>query len=175
MSLFDELIIYFFMFIAIALCVATVYFQNPINAVLSFIGVFIITACFLLYIGVEFLAIVYLLVYIGAVAVLFLFIVMLLNAYTRYTPFQLNAFVVILCLPFLHLLVNTYKHFKIDLIANFFNKSVGPLDVVKLDLAVSHNDSSDVLKKYFSSKSSTVELKPQFIEEISNLNTTSHL
>jgi NADH:ubiquinone oxidoreductase subunit 6 (subunit J) len=87
----DTLLLYMFMFIAAFLGVAMIVFQNPINAVLSFITIFIISACFMLYIGVEFLPIIYLLVYIGAVAVLFLFIIMLLNVYTKYVAFTFNV------------------------------------------------------------------------------------
>jgi len=90
------------MLIAVSLSVAIVYFRNPVNAVLSFITTFIITACFLIHLGVEFIAIVYLLVYIGAVAVLFLFIVMLLTANEQYPPIKFNGYIALVYLAVLY-------------------------------------------------------------------------
>jgi len=55
------------------------YTHNPIYSVLSLIGVFLASAVLLISLDVEFLAMVFLVVYIGAIAVLFLFVVMMLN------------------------------------------------------------------------------------------------
>jgi NADH-quinone oxidoreductase subunit J len=52
---------------------------NPIYALISLIVVFLNTAIFLLSIQVQFLAFIYLIVYIGAIAILFLFVIMLFN------------------------------------------------------------------------------------------------
>lgn len=53
--------------------------KNPIHSILSLVFVFFAAACFSLILGVEFLALLFLIVYVGAIAVLFLFVVMLLN------------------------------------------------------------------------------------------------
>ena len=53
--------------------------RNPMHAVLGLILVFINSAIFLLKLEINFLALVYLVVYVGAIAVLFLFVIMLLN------------------------------------------------------------------------------------------------
>ena len=67
---------------------------NPIHSVFSLVLAFANTSCLLLMLGVEFLAFLFLIVYIGAIAILFLFVVMMLdirlveildNA-TRYLP-----------------------------------------------------------------------------------------
>jgi len=56
------------------------FFQSvPVFAVISLIISFFLSAFFLMYLGAEFLAFVLLVVYIGALAVLFLFVVMLLD------------------------------------------------------------------------------------------------
>lgn len=53
--------------------------KNPIISVLYLIGLFIVIAVYLILIGFSFLGLAYLLVYVGAVSILFLFILMLIN------------------------------------------------------------------------------------------------
>lgn len=53
--------------------------KNPLFAILSLICVFIGTSGLLLSLGVNFLALIYIVIYVGAICVLFLFVVMLLN------------------------------------------------------------------------------------------------
>lgn len=53
--------------------------QNPVSAILWLILVFLSFSCVMIYIGAEFLGLVFLVVYVGAIAVLFLFVVMMLN------------------------------------------------------------------------------------------------
>lgn len=53
--------------------------KNPIVSVLFLIGLFLSIACYLLVLGMAFLGLSYLLVYVGAVSILFLFILMLIN------------------------------------------------------------------------------------------------
>jgi NADH-ubiquinone oxidoreductase chain 6 len=53
--------------------------KNPIVSVLFLIGLFLSIASYLLIIGLSFIGLSYLLVYIGAVSILFLFILMLIN------------------------------------------------------------------------------------------------
>lgn len=52
---------------------------NPVNAIILLISVFFNTAMCFMIIGVDFIGILLLLVYVGAIAVLFLFIIMMLN------------------------------------------------------------------------------------------------
>jgi NADH-ubiquinone oxidoreductase chain 6 len=53
--------------------------KNPIVSVLYLIGLFLSIATYLIVIGISFIGISYLLVYVGAVSILFLFILMLIN------------------------------------------------------------------------------------------------
>jgi len=53
--------------------------KNPIVSVLFLIGLFLALACYLILIGLSFIGLSYLLVYVGAVSILFLFILMLIN------------------------------------------------------------------------------------------------
>src|SRR5450432_4914749 len=53
--------------------------KNPIVSVLFLIGLFLSIASYLMILGLNFIGLSYLLVYIGAVSILFLFILMLIN------------------------------------------------------------------------------------------------
>lgn len=53
--------------------------KNPVISVLFLIGLFLSISCYLILTGLNFIGLSYLLVYIGAVSILFLFILMLIN------------------------------------------------------------------------------------------------
>ena len=53
--------------------------KNPIVSVLYLILLFASISCYLIFIGIKFIGISYLLVYVGAVSILFIFILMLIN------------------------------------------------------------------------------------------------
>jgi NADH-ubiquinone oxidoreductase chain 6 len=53
--------------------------KNPIISVLFLIGLFLSIAGYLMILGINFIGLSYLLVYVGAVSILFLFILMLIN------------------------------------------------------------------------------------------------
>jgi NADH-ubiquinone oxidoreductase chain 6 len=53
--------------------------RNPVVSVLFLISVFINVACYLILLGINFIGLAYLIVYVGAIAILFLFVIMMLN------------------------------------------------------------------------------------------------
>jgi NADH:ubiquinone oxidoreductase subunit 6 (subunit J) len=53
--------------------------KNPIHSILFLVLVFVTTTGLLLLLGVEFIAMLFLVVYVGAITVLFLFVIMMLN------------------------------------------------------------------------------------------------
>lgn len=53
--------------------------KNPIASVLFLMGVYICTSIVLLILGAEFVAIILIIIYVGAVSILFIFVIMLLN------------------------------------------------------------------------------------------------
>jgi NADH-ubiquinone oxidoreductase chain 6 len=63
--------------------------KNPVVSVLFLIGLFASISCYLIMIGLSFLGLSYLIVYIGAVSILFLFILMLINI--RISELQSNT------------------------------------------------------------------------------------
>jgi NADH-quinone oxidoreductase subunit J len=53
--------------------------KNSVTSVLFLISIYLLTSIFFLILGAEFLAILLLIVYVGAVSILFIFVVMMLN------------------------------------------------------------------------------------------------
>lgn len=75
----QQLVFYLFSFVAIASAVMVISARNPVHSVLFLILAFFNAAGLFLLIGAEFLAMVLVVVYVGAVAVLFIFVVMMLD------------------------------------------------------------------------------------------------
>ncbi|RPG96989.1 MAG: NADH-quinone oxidoreductase subunit J [Candidatus Pelagibacter sp. TMED165] len=70
---------YFFSFIAIFSALMVIASRSTVNSVFFLILDFISVGCLFIMVGAEFLGMIILIVYVGAVAVLFLFVVMMLN------------------------------------------------------------------------------------------------
>lgn len=69
-----------FLSLASILCgILVIISKNPIVSVLFLIGLFLSISCYLMILGINFIGLSYLLVYVGAVSILFLFILMLIN------------------------------------------------------------------------------------------------
>jgi NADH-quinone oxidoreductase subunit J len=73
------LFFYLFAFLTIASAVMVIAARNPVHSVLFLILAFVNAAGLFLLLGAEFLAMILVVVYVGAVAVLFLFVVMMLD------------------------------------------------------------------------------------------------
>ena len=88
---------YLFATLTIASAVAVIFARNPVHSVLWLIVAFFNAAGLMLLMGAEFIAMLVVIVYVGAVAVLFLFVVMMLDidfaqlrsGFTRNLPFGL--------------------------------------------------------------------------------------
>src|SRR3981081_402440 len=65
--------------IAIVSGIFVIISKNPIVSVLFLIGLFLSISSYLIILGINFIGLSYLLVYVGAVSILFLFILMLIN------------------------------------------------------------------------------------------------
>ena len=72
-------VFYIFSFIAIVSAIMVTVSKNTVHSVFFLILDFISISCLFIMIGAEFLGMIMLIVYVGAVAVLFLFVVMMLN------------------------------------------------------------------------------------------------
>jgi len=77
--MFVEILFYTFATILVASALALIVARNPVYSALSLVMCFVTSAAIWLLIEAEFLAVVLVLVYVGAVMVLFLFVVMMLD------------------------------------------------------------------------------------------------
>ncbi len=75
----EAVFFYLFAFIAVGSALMVISARNPVHSVLFLILTFVNAAGLFLLTGAEFLAMILLVVYVGAVAVLFLFVVMMLD------------------------------------------------------------------------------------------------
>ena len=93
---------FFFSSLCILSSVFVIITKNPIFSVLFLIFSFVNTSCLLFLLNFEFLPISFLVIYVGAIAVLFLFILMMLNIklaeltenFRNFVPFSLLFFVI---------------------------------------------------------------------------------
>jgi NADH-quinone oxidoreductase subunit J len=76
---FEAFLFYFFSAILVGAAVAMITVRNPVHAALFLVLAFVNTAALWIMLEAEFLGIVLVLVYVGAVMVLFLFVVMMLD------------------------------------------------------------------------------------------------
>jgi NADH-ubiquinone oxidoreductase chain 6 len=76
---FFDLFLNLIMFLCIFFGVFIIISKNPVVSVLHLIALFSSISLYLIFIGLNFIGLSYLLVYVGAVSILFLFILMLIN------------------------------------------------------------------------------------------------
>ncbi len=120
---FYSLSFYLFSTIAVLSALMVISSKNPVHSVLFLILSFINASCLFVLLGAEFLAMILAVVYVGAVAVLFLFVVMMLDinfvklreGFLQYLPFGALLGVVLL----------------IELSMLFFNKNLSEISVVE--------------------------------------------
>src|SRR3972149_11267214 len=119
---FKQLIFYFFGAILVFAAAMVITVRNPVRGALFLVLAFVSAAGLWLLLQAEFLAIVLVLVYVGAVMVLFLFVVMMLDintaplreGFSRYLPAGAMVSIVIL---FVMTLVVGPEHFGLDSVA----------------------------------------------------------
>lgn len=69
--------LYFSLFLLVS--ISSILVSNPVLSVLCLVFVFVLASTFIVAIGLDYLGILLLLIYVGAISVLFLFVVMMLN------------------------------------------------------------------------------------------------
>ena len=120
---FYSLSFYLFSSIAVLAALMVISSKNPVHSVLFLILSFINASCLFVLLGAEFLAMILAIVYVGAVAVLFLFVVMMLDinfvklreGFLQYLPFGALLGIVLL----------------VELSILFFNKNLSGSSVVE--------------------------------------------
>ena len=117
---------YFFFFLVISSSVLVIFSNNAVHSVLFLIFTFFNSAILFILMNAEFLAMTIVIVYVGAIAVLFLFVVMMLNiaesaikeGFLKYFPFGLILIVIFISELFLVFNFDSFKipeNIKIDM------------------------------------------------------------
>ena len=137
--------LFFFLFSAITVLssIAVISSRNPVHSVFFLILAFVNSAGIFVLAGAEFLAMILLIVYVGAVAVLFLFVVMMLNVgiekiKTQAKKYFFSGFLVAIIL----LLELIFSFSNLDIIFNKSNSS-------SLDISNSHALGEILYTDYF--------------------------
>jgi len=110
------LIFYLFSFVAIISSLAVISSKNTVHAVFFLILDFVSISCLFIMMGAEYLGMLTLIVYVGAVAVLFLFVVMMLNVnfkelragFLSYLPF--GSLIGLVLLFEIGMMIGTWKY-----------------------------------------------------------------
>jgi NADH-ubiquinone oxidoreductase chain 6 len=121
--------------------------KNPIISILFLIGLFAGIACYLIILGLTFIGLSYLIVYIGAVSILFLFILMLINI--RISELQSDTSNSIILAIIIAILFN-YPFFQllpyeIAILNNYSNNINSKLYTVFLDNSQLTNNNNNIL------------------------------
>jgi len=135
-------------FISILSGILVITIKNPIVSVLSLIALFFSIASYLMLLGLNFIGLSYLLVYVGAVSILFLFILMLINVKISELVSNTNnslPLAILISISFYHLVSQILP----DKIAglssyslNINNKVIDEIGMTQLNIPKIHNISS---------------------------------
>ena len=121
-----ELITFFiFSTLLIFTCFKVITSTNPVLSAINLVFSFFLSAVLWLLLGAEFLSIILILVYVGAVMVLFLFVVMMLDinvakktaAYIKYLPLGILIFIAFNAL-IIYFFINTFENINYNAIKN---------------------------------------------------------
>ena len=103
----------FFCLLLVISAIISSFSSSPVESVLFLIFSFYLSACMLFFFNVDFLGLTYVVVYVGAVAVLFLFIIMMLDIKAKETFFSRNKLII-------YTLVGLFVYLIFMLISLFF-------------------------------------------------------
>ncbi len=117
----------FFVFstLLIFTCFKVITSSNPVLSAINLVFSFFLSAVLWLLLGAEFLSIILILVYVGAVMVLFLFVVMMLDinvakktaAYIKYLPLGIAVFIAFNIL-IIYFFINTFENIDYNAVKN---------------------------------------------------------
>lgn len=93
---FTLILFYLFSFILLSSSVMVLVSRNMVYSVMFLILCFVNAASLFILVGAEFLAMLLIVVYVGAIAVLFLFVVMMLNVDVKFKKEKINKYLPIL-------------------------------------------------------------------------------
>lgn len=105
-----------FAFLVVASAIAVIMVRNPVHSVLFLIFTFFNASGLMILLGAEFVGMVFIIVYVGAIAILFLFVVMTLDLNEpihEYVTNHKKSFVFLGLLFFINIVVTIYYSFSI--------------------------------------------------------------
>ena len=153
-----NLFFYFFSFILLTSSLLTVFSQNSIYSVLFLVLSFVASSSLLFLLECEYISLIFIIIYVGAIAVLFLFVVMMLDVKTVYSTkdllkyFPFGSFIgtifliEILCsVPSIFEALNPYD---ISFLLNFYVDWFNKLDYFCEIMAVGHLLYTDYLVQF---------------------------
>jgi NADH-quinone oxidoreductase subunit J len=112
-----SLVFFAFAFLVVASSIAVVVARNPVHSVLFLIFAFFNASGIMILLGAEFIGMVFIIIYVGAIAILFLFVVMTLNLnemnIKEYIIGHKKWFVFIGSLFFINILITLYYSFAV--------------------------------------------------------------
>src|ERR1700761_8019770 len=98
--------------------------KNTVQSVLYLILVFLLCSLLFIYLGADFIGLIILIVYIGAIAVLFLFVVMMLNIRLLVNSFNFSIiifFILIFLFKILYFFFNMFNIIEIKSLIYYLN------------------------------------------------------
>jgi NADH-ubiquinone oxidoreductase chain 6 len=120
-------LIYFLYFSSIFSGILVIISKNPIISVLFLIGLFLSISGYLIILGMNFIGISYILVYVGAVSILFLFILMLINVrISELLSYTNNSIplAIIIGIVFMYSIYEIYPNYKFYINFNLLNDEI---------------------------------------------------
>nr|AJF36667.1 NADH dehydrogenase subunit 6 [Gefionella okellyi] len=123
-----------FLFFIIIISLNVIFQSNPIHAMLHLILLFINVCGILFYLGLDYLALMLLIVYVGAINVLFLFIIMMLNIKIIVSKFNFFKFIPIggLFIIIFFYLIYIKFDFNFSIINEFDSNTINWLELIKV-------------------------------------------
>ncbi len=121
---FALILFYLFSLVLLSSAIVVVSTRNMVHCVMFLILAFLNAAALFILLGAEFLAMLLIVVYVGAIAVLFLFVVMMLNVDTKEIKLKISRYTPLLIMVLLILLVEIFLIIRISLVGNYMQISL---------------------------------------------------
>lgn len=136
---------YFFVaFLALFSSLLVIVCKNPVYSILFLISSFLNCSLLLFIIGIEFLAIIFIIVYVGAVAVLFLFVLMMLDLRLDYTAKKIkNSYYLVFLFSFFFVFFELFQALYLKFFFSYSSR-YGLSRVENIDFSYLLNGYSDI-------------------------------
>lgn len=124
---FVEILFYLFSFVLISSSLVVISAKNTVHAVMFLVLAFINAAGLFILLKAEFLAMLLVVVYVGAIAVLFLFVVMMLDVDTKKIKNEINRHIPLLVLVAIVIFAEIFLVIKMSSIKLYETKTLFPI------------------------------------------------